>query len=104
MNRSSYTAKLMRCLFHREHLFGQLRSSRLQLIGERGRARKATGLPPWRLAPRLLRCHSKGIRPGSVILSQDTAENFFCDRRMIGKLERELVVELPSVASVRVES
>ena len=46
----------------------------------------------------------KGIRPGGVVLSQDTAEDFFCDRGIIRELEGNFVVELPSVASARVES
>jgi hypothetical protein len=33
MNLFPYTGKLMRCLFHREHLSGQLRSARVEIIG-----------------------------------------------------------------------
>ncbi len=46
----------------------------------------------------------KGIRPSGVVLSQDTAENFFCDRGIIRELESNFVIEFPSVASGRVES
>ena len=46
----------------------------------------------------------KGIRPCCVVLSQDTAENFFCDRGIIRELESNFVIELPFVVLVRVNS
>ena len=46
----------------------------------------------------------KGIRPGWVMLSQDTTVEFFSDDRTIRESKSNFVVELPLVGSLRVES
>ena len=45
----------------------------------------------------------KGIRPGWVMLSQDTTVEFFSDDRTIRESKSNFVVELPFVGSLRVE-